>query len=458
LQAWYFQGIIYEMHNEDIKECRKYERFPFREDILIDDTRMCTSMNISEIGMYISAIQSYKKNSLIDVTIPFKGKKLTVNAQVRHCQPGSGMGMMLVDLNAEQRAGIKELIKGITKKPAEFRKRAEEKLKSKMTTHKVMSDKEKRQLIHELQVHQIELEMQNVELRNSQSELEESRAKYSDLYDFAPVGYFTFDKQGLILEANLTAATQLGLERSFFINKPFRTYIVMEDREIFDSHLHKVFKSGDQQACEIRLKRKDGREFYAQLESKGARDSFGNKICRNSLTDISGRKFKEEEIKRLATMDTLTGAFNRQNFNEMIEREIERVKRYNHCLSLILYDIDHFKEVNDRYGHIAGDYVLKTISDIVKENIRKIDYFVRWGGEEFIILSSETQLDEAYALAERIGEAIASYKFDNIGRVTVSFGVTEFKEGDTEAIFIKRADDAMYNAKKKGRNRVEKSI
>ena len=82
-------------------------------------------------------------------------------------------------------------------------------------------------------------------------------------------------------------------------------------------------------------------------------------------------------------MDTLTGAFNRQNFSEIIEREIERVKRYNQRLSLILYDIDHFKEVNDRHGHVAGDYVLKTISAIVKENIRKIDYFVRWGGEEF---------------------------------------------------------------------------
>jgi diguanylate cyclase (GGDEF)-like protein/PAS domain S-box-containing protein len=446
------------MKNEDIKECRKYERFPFRENILIGGTGMCTSMNISESGLYISAIQSYKKNSVIDVSIPFKGEKLTVNAQVRHCQSGIGMGMMFVDVNAEQRADIKEIIERITKKRAELRKRAEKKIKSKISIPKVMSDKEKQQLIHELQVHQIELEMQNEELRNSQSELEESRTKYSDLYDFAPVGYFTFDKHGLILEANLTAATELGLERSLFIHKPFRAYIVMEDRDIFDSHLHKVFKSGDLQTCEIRLKRKDGSEFYAQLESKGTRDSFGHGICRNSLTDITGRKFKEEEIKKLATLDVLTGAFNRQSFNEMIEREVERVKRYNHCLSLILYDIDHFKKVNDRYGHLAGDYVLKTISDIVKENIRKIDYFVRWGGEEFIILSSETKLYEAYALAERIREAIASYKFDNIGTVTVSFGVTEFREGDTTAVFIKRADDAMYNAKKKGRDRVEKSL
>ncbi|MFA4919091.1 MAG: response regulator [Thermodesulfovibrionales bacterium] len=105
------------MDNEDKKDRRKYERFPFREDIQIDGSRMCTSMDISEIGLYISAMQSYEINSVIDVTIPFKGGKLTVKAQVRHCQPGIGMGVILVDLNAEQRANIKELIESITKKP-----------------------------------------------------------------------------------------------------------------------------------------------------------------------------------------------------------------------------------------------------------------------------------------------------------------------------------------------------
>ena len=130
-----------------------------------------------------------------------------------------------------------------------------------------MSDKETQQLIHELQVHQIELEMQNDELRKAQAELEESRARYSDLYDFAPVGYFTFDRNGLILEANLTAAKELVRERNWLLNKPFRTYIVTEDRNIFDQHLQKVLASENRQTCEIRLKRKDGTRFYAQLES-----------------------------------------------------------------------------------------------------------------------------------------------------------------------------------------------
>ena len=107
------------MNNEDKKDRREYERFLFREDILIDGARMCTSMDISEIGLYISAMQSYENNSVIDITIPFKGGKLTVKARVRHCQPGIGMGFMFVDLNAEQRAKIKELIESLIKNPGQ---------------------------------------------------------------------------------------------------------------------------------------------------------------------------------------------------------------------------------------------------------------------------------------------------------------------------------------------------
>lgn len=107
------------MDNEGRIERRKHERFPFREDILIDGTKTCTSMDISEGGLYISTIQSYEENSAIDVSIPFKGEKLTVKAQVRYCQPGIGMGVMFIDLNAEQRGKIRKLIESITGKPAQ---------------------------------------------------------------------------------------------------------------------------------------------------------------------------------------------------------------------------------------------------------------------------------------------------------------------------------------------------
>jgi diguanylate cyclase (GGDEF)-like protein len=192
--------------------------------------------------------------------------------------------------------------------------------------------------------------------------------------------------------------------------------------------------------------------FQSNIETGTIKDTF--KIIGKQLKEY--RKIvddKNKALERLATIDNLTGALNRTKLSEIIEREIEMVKRYDQPLSMIIFDIDHFKRINDRYGHIAGDYVLKTIADIVRENTRKIDYFVRWGGEEFMILSSETNLDKAYALAERIRKVIESHEFENFGEITVSLGVTEYKDADTENSFIKRADDAMYDAKRNGRNR-----
>ena len=190
-----------------------------------------------------------------------------------------------------------------------------------------MSDKETRQLVHELQVHQIELEMQNEELRKSQSELEESRSKYSDLYDFAPVGYFTFDKNGLTLEANLTAARELGVERAFIINKPFRAYIVAEDRNKFDQHLRDVLTSEDRKTCELRLKRKNRIEFYAQLESIAVSDSGGADVCRTSCIDITNRKQTDR-----ALLDALAASVQRHAEISALLEGSKAVSRYRNFM------------------------------------------------------------------------------------------------------------------------------
>jgi diguanylate cyclase (GGDEF)-like protein len=176
------------------------------------------------------------------------------------------------------------------------------------------------------------------------------------------------------------------------------------------------------------------------------------------LGSLIKRKMMEEEIERLATIDKLTQAYNRAKFDEIIEREMERSKRHSRPLSLLMFDIDHFKDVNDAYGHVAGDYVLKTIAEIVRKNMRKIDYFVRWGGEEFMIIASETDLETARETAERLRKIIGNYRFDKAGVVTVSFGITQLKKDDTADTFIKRTDDSLYKAKANGRNRVEVSF
>jgi diguanylate cyclase (GGDEF)-like protein/PAS domain S-box-containing protein len=179
------------------------------------------------------------------------------------------------------------------------------------------------------------------------------------------------------------------------------------------------------------------------------------KINEQLKQEISERKRMEEELEKLVITDRLTQAYNRVKFDEIIKVEMERVERYGHLLSMEMLDIDNLKEINDTHGHNVGDYVLRTVADLIKENMRTIDYLIRWGGDEFMIIAPETDLQRTGALAERIRKTIEGYRFDSVGRVTVSFGVTQFIKGDSEKSFIKRADDALYRAKSNGRNRVE---
>ncbi len=162
----------------------------------------------------------------------------------------------------------------------------------------------------------------------------------------------------------------------------------------------------------------------------------------------------EEKMKKLANTDILTQTFNRVKFKDIIKREMEMVKRHNQPLSLLMFDVDNFKKINDSYGHNVGDNVLKIIANITKENIREIDYLVRWGGEEFLIVAPDTTLEKAEALAERLRNAIEIYNFVEVGRVTASFGVAYSTKNDTENALVKRVDHAMYQAKTAGKNNV----
>jgi len=163
------------------------------------------------------------------------------------------------------------------------------------------------------------------------------------------------------------------------------------------------------------------------------------------------------DLKEVATTDKLTQAYNRAKFDEIIALEIERAKRFNHPLSILMFDIDDFKKVNDTYGHAYGDYVLKNIADIARGHTRKINHLIRWGGDEFIVVPLETDLEGARVLSERLRSAVDSFSFDKAGNITASFGVAQHKDDDTEDAFLKRVDDALYNAKKYGGNRVETS-
>jgi len=157
--------------------------------------------------------------------------------------------------------------------------------------------------------------------------------------------------------------------------------------------------------------------------------------------EIEARKVVETELEKLAITDKLTRAYNRTKYDEIIANEIERVERGHDLLSVMMLDIDNFKHVNDTYGHIVGDCVLASVADLIRSKKRGIDHLVRWGGEEFIVVAPGAGIEGALKLAERLRASMEYHRFDTIGSLTVSVGVTEFKSGDTADSFIKRADE-----------------
>ena len=156
-----------------------------------------------------------------------------------------------------------------------------------------------------------------------------------------------------------------------------------------------------------------------------------------------------------ANRDHLTGIYNRAHFSSELVEEIYRFKRYGHTFSLIMFDIDHFKAVNDSYGHDAGDMCLIEFAKLAKGALRQSDIVARWGGEEFMILCPETDAKGAAVLAEKMRALIEHHHFPVIGKKTASFGVTEFHPSMTEEVLLKRVDQELYQAKEDGRNRVK---
>ncbi len=191
--------------------------------------------------------------------------------------------------------------------------------------------------------------------------------------------------------------------------------------------------------------------IYASLRTKALQDELRAK--NKQLEELLYK------VEYLAITDALTGLYNRRRFHDILQKEFERSKRYSSPVSLLMIDIDHFKKINDRHGHLAGDHVLLEVAQIIQKNIRDVDTAARYGGEEYIVILPNTEKNDALTVAERMRTSIQNSSFQEINKdvITVSIGIAGLPEKhiDTEDKLIRSADLALYRSKQNGRNRTE---
>jgi two-component system cell cycle response regulator len=196
----------------------------------------------------------------------------------------------------------------------------------------------------------------------------------------------------------------------------------------------------------------------AKMSNKALLRIISNALEKSSLK--REMRIAQEKLTEMSIQDELTGMFNRRYFQEALERELSGAQRYKHSLALCIIDLDHFKLVNDSYGHLCGDYVLQAFGRLLKESIRMYDVACRYGGEEFAVLLPDTSLDEAISLCDRFRERVCNYVFtyndDVTLQITASVGVTAHstENGITGQQLVDLADKALYRAKSQGRNKV----
>lgn len=229
-----------------------------------------------------------------------------------------------------------------------------------------------------------------------------------------------------------------------------------DDVEQFLSSIQDAHVNRHGWSFEGRVMTPDGGEKWWRSVSKPVSVDDEQAVFNGVMFDITQQKEMEDELRKLATTDPLTGAYNRRCFLSLAEEEICRSRRHNRPLTVLMLDIDHFKAINDNYGHAGGDEALKRVVETIRTLLRVNDVLGRFGGEEFAVLMPETGIAGAMTLAERIRVAIAALKVtweDKSFQFTVSIGAARYKEGDGIDVSLNAADLALYRAKTTGRNR-----
>ena len=305
--------------------------------------------------------------------------------------------------------------------------------------------------------------MQNDSLHLAQELLAQSQARYVALYDLAPVAYFTVDSNGMILQANLTAASLLGVSRETLLQQSLSAFVVNEDEDNFYLFRHKTLNSEKNVStiCELKIRRSDNTLFWAHLVGICVPEEDGAKVLRIVFNDVSAQHHDAEEIRRLAFFDPLTSLPNRRLLLDRLSHALYTTSRSGHYAALIFLDLDHFKLLNDSLGHGMGDLLLQQVANRLKNCVREGDSLARLGGDEFVVLLEA--LDQNDKNAAMQAEAIARKILYVLGKdyllhqqtytITASLGIIMFMHNHSEMDeLFKHADIAMYQAKAAGRN------
>jgi diguanylate cyclase (GGDEF)-like protein/hemerythrin-like metal-binding protein/PAS domain S-box-containing protein len=303
--------------------------------------------------------------------------------------------------------------------------------------------------------------------------LSETERRFRLISDQAPALIWVADSNGRRGYFNRSWTSFVGVDQDSAEATDSLDFVHPDDRPAYKKLIDQCLINPKPAEFEYRLRRKDG-EYRWVLEKILPRIDVGNIFMGliASATDItaikqaelllsqSNKELEEEVARRTAQLeqlmltDPLTGVGNRRFLMKRLEEENVRAKRLNHPLTIVFFDVDHFKDVNDRYGHAVGDIVLARVADSLKARMRDYDVLARFGGEEFVALLLETDAKEGFKLAERMRIAVSEMKFTQIpGNVTISAGLAERNPGESIDVLLQRSDRALYKAKETGRNR-----
>ncbi|RUO43712.1 hypothetical protein CWE15_00475 [Aliidiomarina taiwanensis] len=308
-------------------------------------------------------------------------------------------------------------------------------------------------LVYSLSIHRYQ-HKENLRLERLQL------ANFRDLYENAPIGYITLAADGMITNVNKMLLSYLGYKREDLVAKVNLKDLVVKDSESQAHDLLNALSEARTKQHRLLMKCKNGDTIVVSCNLTSRTDGIPTlEVGRCSVLDVSEQVKLENRLQHLAHNDPLTGLANRRYFDEFATHEFVKAQRHKSPISILAMDIDHFKKINDTYGHDVGDDILKSLANTCEGVIRSTDIMARFGGEEFVILMPDIDYDDAVIKANEIRETLAALKtpLSNGGIVqfTISIGVAAYSaELDTIDKILKSADMALYKAKESGRNKV----